>query len=165
MAISGNSASTVRLGALISEYTGSPVRFAWAAILGVLSPIGLIASVVQGSIAGLVFWLAIGGCAYWIYSFQRELRAQVFEHGFIIMRGGKTTESRWEDIADVRHGVTQWRLYFVIPVGSSHNYIITLKDGRRARVTSSFNDEVRLGETIRQMWLRNATAGVDPRAQ
>jgi uncharacterized protein DUF6585 len=157
-----NATNSAQLGAQVAEYSGNPIRFAWAVILGVLSPIGLIASVVQGSFAGLIFWLAIGGLAYWIYSFQRVLQARVYEHGFVMTRGGTTTESRWADIADVSHRVTTWRLYFLIPVGRSHAYIITLKNGTRLRVTSSFNNEVRLGETIRQLWMKSVTARANP---
>lgn len=153
-------AASTTYGALIGDYPGSAFRFVWVVLWGGLSIFGVIASFVPFSFAGLLFWLAsAAGCyAYYYYYVRYDVHAQVFERGFVISRGGKTTSARWEDIANVEHRVTTWRLYFIIPLSKSHTYTIRLNNGERVKVGASFQHERQLGDTVQRMWAQAAVA-------
>lgn len=147
------------LGALIRAYPGSPARFIWLVLWGALSAWCVVGSLVQGSVGGVLVGLAIGaGCyAYYYYYARHDVRAEIFKHGFVISRGGKTTTARWEDVANVEHSVRTVRYDFIIPIYRSHSYRITLTRGLRVKVTSAFSKHRELGDTIQRMWAEAAT--------
>lgn len=95
-----------------------------------LAVFGAIAGIVQQSFGGRLFWVLVGVIAYaYFYYFQRDAHAEIYENGFVISRGSKTTRARWEDIANAEHWVKRTKLYFVLTVSKSHYYIITLRNG------------------------------------
>lgn len=142
------------LGALIRACPGSPARFIWIVLWSALSAWCIVGNLVQGSVGGVMVGLALGaGCyAYYYYFARHDVRAEIFERGFVISRGGKTTTARWEDVANVEHSVRTVRYDFIIPLYRSHSYRITLTRGTRVKVTSAFSKHRLLGDTIQRMW-------------
>lgn len=157
-------ADTAQFGAKIGDYPGSAFRFFWVIVWAVLAVWCIIGSFVQGSFGGLLVGLALGaGCfAYYYYYARHAVYAQLFEHGFVIARGGKTTSARWDDVANVEHSVRTWRYYGIVPLSRSHTYRITLTNGARVKVTSAFSKQRQLGDTIQRLW---SDAVVDRRAR
>lgn len=150
---------STQLGALIHDYPGSYTRLIWIVLVEALAAYGVVASLVQASFGGLLVWLAVGAGAYaFFYSTQRGAHAQIFEHGFVITRGGKTTSVRWEDIANVEHWVKRTKMYFVMTISKSHSYIIALQSGERVKVSWWFRNEAQLGSAIERMWAQTALA-------
>lgn len=151
-----------QFGALVKEYPATRLRYAWFVVcawiaLGVFNGIG------QGDWGSAFFLLAlIAGIAAFYYYRLRNVHAWLYQWGFVITRGDKTTSGRWEDIASVQHRVTTYRYYFVIPVGRSHTYAVVMNNGEKARITSAFSNGKQLGEEIQRQW---ATVMVAKRAQ
>lgn len=162
--ISSASPASVGFGKLLGDYPGSAFRFIWVILWAALAAWCVLGNLVQGSFGGVVFGLVLGaGCyAYYQYYARYEVHAQLFEHGFVLSRGGKTTSARWEDVANVEHSVRTWRYYGVIPLSRSHSYRVTLSSGSRVKVTSSFSKQRELGDTMQRMW---ADAALTKRAR
>lgn len=158
-----SSLASTQLGALVADYPGSAARFIWIVLWAAVSVFGALASLSQGSFGGLLFWFASGaGCYAYYYYRQRDVHAEIFEHGFAISRGGKTISARWEDIAKVEHWVKQTYLYGVVPAGGkSHTYTIILTDGERVKVSAAFKNAAQLGNAIQRMWAQAAVAQVN----
>lgn len=163
MSMTSPSSASEPLGTLIRYYPGNPWRFIWIVLWGALAAWTTVGSLVQGSVGGVLFGLALGaGCyAYYYYVARHDVHMRLFERGFVISRGGKTTSARWEDVANVEHAVRTLRYDFIIPIYRSHTYRITLTNGRRVKVTSSFRKHRELGDTIQRMWTE---AAIDRRA-
>lgn len=157
-------AGSAPLGPLVGNYPGSPARFIWIVLVGALAAFGVLASLVQGSFGGLVFWLVVGGAcyAYYYYYGRQPFYADIFEQGLVIARNGKTTTARWDNVANVEHAVTTMRYDFIIPVARTHAYHITLTTGERVKITSSFSKYRELGDTLQRMW---SDATLDRRAR
>jgi hypothetical protein len=152
--VQAQSPDSTQLGKLLREYPGSGLRFVGIALWAGVAVFGLIASLTESSFIGFLFWLVVGaGCFVYYYNFQRDVHAEIYEYGFSISRGDKTTRSRWEGITNVEHWVKQSYLYGFIPLGKSHSYTITLSTGEQVKVTSSLTNAQQLGEVIHQMWI------------
>ncbi len=86
---------STQLGDLKADFPGSGARLIWPTLLGALAAYGLIASLVQWSGEGLLFWLVVAGaCLAYYRVFKRALHAQIYDQGFVISRAGKTTTAR-----------------------------------------------------------------------
>lgn len=151
------SSNSRQFGRLIGDYPGSAIRFIWIALWGAVAIYGICASLVQTSFVGILFWGTVGACCYAYYyrHSRHEVHAELFEYGFVISYGGKTTTARWEDIASVTHLVSQWRIYYLIPISYSHTYMIALSNGERLKVSSSFQNAKQLGNMMQQMWIQS----------
>lgn len=154
-----SSPSSRQLGRLLRDYPGSGDRLIWTVIWAAVSILGLIASLFSFSFGGFMFWLVVGaGCYAYYYYVQRDVNAQLYEHGFAISRGGRTTTGRWEDIAKVEHWIKRQYMFAVITTSKSHTYIIYLTSGQKVKVTDAFKNETELGETIQSRWLNTVAA-------
>lgn len=142
---------TSQYGDLLYDDAGTPLRYAWI-VFGALAVWGVLASLFQGSFAGFVFWGLVGaGCFGYFYVALRGVHAQLYEQGFLITRGGKTTSARWDEIAKVEHWIKTTR-YAFIPVSKSHSYKVILTDGEQIKIAWWFKSEKKLGAIFERMW-------------
>lgn len=152
-----------QFGARIGNYPGSPFRLVWVILWAIVAVWCLIGNLIQGSFGGILFGIALSaGCsAYYYYVARHPVSAQLFEHGFVITRGGKTTTARWDAVARVEHSVRTLRYDFIIPVYRSHSYRVTLSNGGRVKITSAFSKYRELGDRMHRLWTE---AALDRRA-
>lgn len=155
---------STQYGAPIGEYRGSATN---AIILSVSGAITLLAGVgilimgiifttspssVGGGIAFALFGLlviAMGLGCFWLMWNGRGAHAQLFEQGFVISRGGKTTSGRWDDITSVTQAITVVRRNGITT--TRYFYTIALANGEKVRVDNSYGKVEQLGNTIQQM--------------
>jgi hypothetical protein len=80
----------------------------------------------------------------------RGAHAQLFEQGFVIVLGGKTTTARWEDITGVTQKIVRAN-YNGIPVGTSYLFTIALANGETVRIDNTFGKIGQLGAAIQHL--------------
>lgn len=154
----GPSSTSAQLGALVAEYPNSQWRLIWVMLWAALAAWTVVGNIAQGSSGGVLVGIALGaGCyAYYYYYARYPVYAQVFAQGVVLSKGGKTTSARWEGVANVEHSVRTVRYDFIIPLYKMHSYLITLTNGGRVKVTSSFSKHRELGDILHRMWMEAA---------
>ncbi|HEX8032285.1 MAG TPA: DUF6585 family protein [Ktedonobacterales bacterium] len=162
MATNSPSFASTQYGAPIGEYHGgasTPVILgisgAFLLILGIFflnsippsaDPSGMVFTSIFLIAIALIF---LGGMVWKILR-GRGAHAQLFEQGFVISLGGKTTTARWDDIVSVTQSITQVR-YNGIPMPTTYKYTIALANGETVRVDNTFGKTGKLGDTIQRM--------------
>jgi hypothetical protein len=162
------SSGSAQLGASVGDCGGSITRFL-AIVVGLVGLwIGIVGSIGDTEVDTLyrLFFVGLGSACFVQFYLQRGTHAELFEHGFTISRGGKTTTGRWEDIANVTHGATRQYLFGLIPLPFtvSHTYTIALRNGERVKIDSAFSKAQEAGDTIQRMW-RKAVAAKPSRSE
>ncbi len=160
--------SSATLGSLVDDYRANkflpffiaiPVVLAlWLALVGTIGNFEL--DGIQRIIA-LVVAVAIGIRLY------RGIGAhvQLFEHGFVITLGFKTTSARWDEVVDVENNVRTHYRYMgplnLIPVPSGETPICTimLTNGKQIKLEDGyFNDITEIGFMIQKLWRQTVPA-------
>jgi len=162
VATNSPSFASTQYGAPIGEYHGgasTPVTLgisgAFLLILGIFflnsippsaDPSGMVFTSIFLIAIALIF---LGGMVWKILR-GRGAHAQLFEQGFVISLGGKTTTARWDDITSVTQKIVRIR-YNGIPVRTAYLFTIALANGETVRVDNTFGKTGKLGDAIERM--------------
>ena len=162
MATNTPSFASTLYGAPIGEYRGgasTPVILGISAAFLLILGIFFLNSIPpsadpRGMVFTSMFLIAIAliflGGMVWKILRGRSAHAQLFEQGFVISLGGKTTTARWDDIISVTQKIVR-SSYNGIPVGTSYLFTILLANGETVRVDNTFGKTGQLGNTIQRM--------------
>src|SRR5262249_52359165 len=111
-----------------------------------VDPSGMVFTSILFIAIGLIF---VGGMVLKILR-GRSAHAHLFEQGFVISLGGKTTSARWDDITSVTQKIVRTS-YNGIPVGTTYRFTISLANGETVRVDNTFGKISQLGNAIQRM--------------
>lgn len=162
MATDNPSIASTLYGATIGEYRGSPrtpvilgISGAFLLILGIVflnsippsaDPRGMVFTSIFLITIALIFLAGM----LWKILRGRGAHAQLFEQGFVISIGGKTTTARWDDITSVKQKIVRTS-YNGIPMGTLYLYTIALANGETVRIDNTFGKAGQLGNAIQRM--------------
>jgi uncharacterized protein DUF6585 len=162
MAANNPSYASTLYGAPIGAYRGGATT---PVILGILGASALLFGIYllnaippSADPSGMVFTgitfitiaLIFLGVMMWKILKARSASALLFEQGFVISVGGKTTTARWEDITSVTQKIVRTS-YNGIPVGTSYRFTIALANGETVRIDNTFGKPGQLGDAIQRL--------------
>jgi len=91
--------------------------------------------------------MAFGGLMIFSWFAYSRRRIQVFEQGFIHIKGSKAETWRWDEIAFVWQSITKMSVNF-IPVGTRYIYTVQHRNGQKIKLTNGIRKIKELGELI-----------------
>lgn len=160
---------TAQFGAPLGEYRGGVARVLYiifALILFILAAIFFAAGASGGDIGGAIALIVIGllfvaGGGYLIWRAISALgtRIQLFEGGFNVIKGSKTTAASWNDVSQITQRIVR-QTYYGIPIWTSYSYNLQLTNGEKLRFTETIGKVRQMGEAMQ----RQITQALTPRA-
>lgn len=167
--MAGNMGQAASLGASLGEYHGGFARIMYgifALIMFLLAAIIITAGATSSDISGAILLILVGllfvaGGVYLAWRLFAGLgtRIQLFEGGFNVIKGGKTTTASWNDVSQITQRIVR-QTYYGIPIWTSYTYNLQLNNGAKLRFTETIGKVRQMGETMQ----RQITQALTPRA-
>jgi uncharacterized protein DUF6585 len=158
-----------QFGAPLGEYRGGVARVVYGVVallflgFGALVIVGGAGSADTGTMVALYIvgavLVVLGAFAGWRMISSLGMAVQLFEGGFNVTRGSRTTSAAWGDVSSITQAIIQQR-YYGIPVWTSYTYNLTLNNGEKLRFTEMIGKVRQMGETMQ----RQITHALTPRA-